>query len=217
MTADPLARLTHAGEDGQPCAHHEAATLDAIFALATIGSSVSAFNHDIASKLQGLMMAVDMISELVESRADVPLQRATETALTALREANALLSANRALTRATTPTRTPLRALMERAGHRAGVAVHGDLPELTVQATPPRLVQGLGLALDAIAGRGTDRAVAVVAASEPGTVTLRFTTVPPPPRAASDLLALAAFVVRRDGGELYCARDARLVIRLGTL
>jgi signal transduction histidine kinase len=215
VTADPLARLAHLGEDGQPCGHHEAADLDSIFALAAIGSRVTGFNHDLASKLQGIMMAVDLITDLVERRDDVQLQRATETAQTALREAHALLSANRALTRATARTRSSLRELIESAGDRVGVAVRGEVPEAVVEAMPI-LAHGLALALDAVSGVGTDRSIDVTATGGPGTVTLRFTTTPSPARNTSELLALAAFVIRRDGGDLCCTHDARLVIRLAT-
>lgn len=215
MTADPLARLAHLGEDGQPCGHHEAADLDSIFALAAIGSRVSGFNHDLASKLQGIMMAVDLISDLLDQRDEVQLQRATETAQTALREAHALLSANRALTRGTARTRRSLREMIESAADRVGVVVRGELPEVTVEAAP-MLAHGLGHALDAVSGVATDRSIDVTATSGPDTVTLRFPIAPSPARNASELLAIAAFVIRRDGGDLFCTRDARLVIRLAT-
>jgi peptide/nickel transport system substrate-binding protein len=54
---------------------------DAIGQLAAIGSRTPGFNHDIASKIQGVMMALD---EIVELSRDVDVQRAAETAQTAL-------------------------------------------------------------------------------------------------------------------------------------
>jgi hypothetical protein len=206
--------LFHAASDGSPCRFHAAAALDEVLLLAAVGVRVSSFNHDIASKLQGLMMSLDEISELLESREDPALRRATETAYTALREANALLASNRALTRTTTRTQAQLRELMASAGARVGVAVTGELPEVTVSATLPMLAHGISLALDAVAGPGRDRAVAVTAAADATGVTLSIGKKTPTPRNAAELLAVASYVLRRDGGSLACASDTELVLRL---
>ena len=60
--------LDHSGEDGAPCATHPAAELDRILALASLGARASGFNHDLASKLQGVMMALDELDEALERR-----------------------------------------------------------------------------------------------------------------------------------------------------
>ena len=83
--------MKHKGEDGNECTQHPTNS-DALMTFAVIGSRVSAFNHDIASKLQGMMMALDEIEELLERVGDSDLRRATETAQQSLKEASASAS-----------------------------------------------------------------------------------------------------------------------------
>jgi len=56
--------IEHLDDQGRPCTKHPSATIDELMVLAVIGSRVSGFHHDIASKLQGLMMSIDEIGEL---------------------------------------------------------------------------------------------------------------------------------------------------------
>ena len=86
---------SHLDEHGQPCSHHPAATDQDLLSLALVGSRAPSFHHDLASKLQGLMMAIDEISE-VSGEVPPPVLRAIETAHGALREVLALLGTNRA-------------------------------------------------------------------------------------------------------------------------
>lgn len=202
--------FTHLDDAGAPCALHAPASTAAVAALAAIGSRVAAFNHDIASKLQGLMMALDEISELVEGHGDSALRPAVDTAHLTLRELSALLAANRALTRASARTATTVAELVRGAGERVGVAVRGELPATPLAAVPPLVAIAIGLALDAAADTGRARAVDV-------TVTAGALVIPlgaHAPANASDALGIAAHVLAGAGGALCCGRDRTLRITL---
>jgi hypothetical protein len=206
-------KLGHLDQDGNACTEH-AANPDAILTAATIGSRVSTFNHDIASKLQGMMMALDEIEEILERVDDPDLRRATETAQQSLKEASSLLSANRSLTRTATRSKTALRDLVRAAGERVHVAVRGDVPDGQIEATVPLLAQAIGLAIDALAGTGRGRFVDVIASREGDRATLVFASTADPAPALGDALALASFVIEREHGELRCGRDRRLHVQL---
>lgn len=194
--------MNHLDEDGNPCAVH-ATSEEALMTFAVIGSRVSSFNHDIASKLQGLMMSIDEIDEICERVTDGDLRRATETAQIAIKEASAMLSANRALTR-TARTKVQLRELVKQASDRSGVAVIGALPDAQVELVVALTAHALGLALDAIGGTGRGRGVAVAATIEAGRAQLVFTGPGGEPAKSGDAFALAAFAIARAGGELRC-------------
>lgn len=199
----------HLDEHGEPCTRH-VANRDALLTFAAIGARVSSFNHDLASKLQGVMMAIDEISELAS---DANTRRAVETAQEALQEATALLATNRALTRAAIPAKIALRDLVAAAGDRVGVKVRGALPDGELVCVVPLTTHGLGLALDAIAGAGRARAVDLVASQADGRVTLELASTAEPAKSANDSLALAAFVIARAGGEVRC-RERGLIVQL---
>jgi hypothetical protein len=202
--AVPFATATaHTDENGEPCAHHPAVTVDAIFAHALVGSRASGFNHDIASKLQGLMMALDEISELAE--ADPNLSRAAEGAHIALKEVLATLNANRALTKP--PTRVPiaLTELTTRAGERVYVTFRGDLPAVDLDISAPTTIHALALLLDISSGPGRGRVISVDTTQSSTHVTLTFTPVLPLASNAPEALALASYTFARDGGSLRCA------------
>ena len=205
--------MKHLDEDGNECTQH-ATNSDALMTFAVIGSRVSSFNHDIASKLQGMMMALDEIEELLERVGDSDLRRATETAQQALKEASALLSTNRSLTRTSTKTKAELRDVVRAAGDRAGIEVRGDMPDGQLETVVPLLAQGLGLALDAIAGAGRGRFVEVIATREGDRAKLEFISTAEPAKSPGDAFALASFVIARTGGELRCGRDQRLHVQL---
>jgi hypothetical protein len=198
-------KLSHLGEDGQPCADH-AVNEDALLVWAAIGSRVSSFNHDIASKLQGLMMALDEIGEIVERGDNGDLVRATETANGALKEASAMLSANRQLTRTSTKTKAALRDIAKQAGERAGVGVLGDGGDAQIETVVPLLVQGLAVAIDAIAGTGRNRVIDVIGSVDAGRAKLVFASSAEPAKTIGEALAVATFVVARAGGELRCGK-----------
>jgi len=206
--------LAHLGVDGRPCAVHGEPSADAVMTFAVIGSRVTSFNHDIASKLQGLMMALDEMHELLAATLTTDVRCALETAQTALVEATACLSQNRALTRTTTRTRAPVRQVIETASQRFGITLRGAVPEADVEAAIPLLAHGIGLALDAIAGAGRARALDVVASASEGTLTLELTTAAEARPNAADALGLAAFVVAGAGGALHCRDAQHLVVRL---
>jgi signal transduction histidine kinase len=205
-------KLEHLDEDGEVCTRH-AANGDQLLTFATIGTRVVGFNHDLASKLQGVMMALDEITELVEGTGDPELRRAAETARTALDDASTLLSANRALTRTSRKTKGSLRDIVTAACARAGVRAQGNVPEGQVEAVIPLLVQALGLAIDAIAGH--DRVVEVSATREGDRVKLVFaSSMADPARSVGDALALASLVIANANGELRCGREHRLHVQL---
>ena len=119
---EPVAVPAHVDERGAACAHHASATAEALLQLALVGTRAPGFHHDCASKLQGLLMALDEISELTADGSD-DLRSAVEAATEASRELNALLSTNRALTKP--PARAPiaLGELVSRAAARVAVSV----------------------------------------------------------------------------------------------
>ena len=117
----------HVDETGAPCARHPAIAPASLYQLAMVGSRAPAFHHDCASKLQGLVMALDELTELTEN-GDPQLIRAVETALEASRELNALLNLNRTLTRPAARTAIALDELFARAAERVGVALRGGPP-----------------------------------------------------------------------------------------
>lgn len=204
---------SHLDENGEVCTEHPA-NLEALLTFATIGARMSSFNHDLASKLQGMMMALDEIDELLQRAGDPNLRRAAQTAQLSLKEASALLVANRALTRTGTRSRTALRDLVQAATGRMGIALRGALPDAELEATVPLLAHALGLALDALAGTGRGRALDVAASLDGARAQLVFTSPAEPTKVLGDALALASFVIGREGGELRCGRDRRLHVRL---
>ena len=204
--------MNHLDESGAPCERHGAANPDAILTFALIGSRVTSFNHDLASKLQGVMMALDEIAELTT---DPDMVRAADTAQAALKEATTLLSANRQLTR-TSPTKSPVREIVETAGKRFGIVVRGPMATAEIDAVIPQLTHALGLAFDAVAGTGRDRTLDVTSTHTDKRITLVFATPAAPSKTAGDALAIAASAVERAGGTLRCGQD-RLTIALPTL
>jgi hypothetical protein len=208
----------HVDETGAPCTRHPAISAASLYQLAMVGSRAPAFHHDCASKLQGLVMALDELTELTES-ADPQLLRAVETALEASRELNALLNFNRTLTRPAAKTAVALSDLVARAAERVGVVVRGSLvgaPQVTVGAAP--MTHALSLAIDIAAGTGRGRSLAATATPVDGAVELGFETSPLQAANAGEAIAIASFVVTRDGGgRLWCSSTGdRMVIRLPT-
>ncbi len=204
----------HLDEHGTICTHHPVADADELLALAVVGSRAPSFHHDLASKLQGLMMAVDEIGELAGD-ASPGVSRAIDTAHTTLREVLALLNMNRALTKAPVKASTTLAEMLTRASERVYVNIAGALPAAALEVSTPSLIHALSLVLDVAGGPGRGRTVAARGEIVDGnvTVTLAASSEPPPNAPAS--LALAAYVLGREGGELRCGNQGReLCVRL---
>lgn len=203
----------HRDENGQPCTRHAPATTEQLMNLALVGSRAPGFHHDIASKLQSLMMSVDEIGELAE--ADEQITRAAETALQALREVLALLNLNRALTKPPVRTAVALREILERASARVYVTLVGTLVDPMVNVAAPATIHAISLAFDVAAGPGRGRTLAVTTELGAQHVELRLSSSPITSAEASESLAMATFVLVRDGGSLHCTADgAHLVLRL---
>lgn len=204
---------SHRDEHGAICTRHPAAATAELLSLAIVGSRAPSFHHDLASKLQGLMMAIDEISELVEDTP--PLARALETAHTTLREVLGLLNVNRALTKAPTKTRTSLAELVARSSERVYVSLRGTIPAANLEVSAPSLTHAFALVCDVAGGPGRGRSVTVTTEVAGGSATLTLAASPEPPPNAAESLALAAFVLAREGGELRCGDEGRaLIVRL---
>lgn len=215
MTA-PLPPGDHVDETGAPCARHPAIAPASLYQLAMIGSRVPAFHHDCASKLQGLVMALDELTELTEN-GDPQLIRAVETALEASRELNALLNVNRTLTRPAARTAIALDELVTRAAERVGVALRGAPPAgVTVSIGVAPMIHALSLAIDVAAGTGRGRTLAITTAPASGAIDLALQNSPLQAPTAGESIAIAGFVIARDGGgRLWCTSSGdQIVIRL---
>lgn len=206
--------IDHLDEAGAPCARHGGASTTNLLQLAMVGSRAPAFHHDCASKLQGLVMALDELSELTEN-GDPDLLRAIEAATDASRELNALLNINRALTKPAARTPIALAALLSSAAQRVAVALQGTLPDAQVNVTVPAMTHALALALDVAAGTGRSRSLGIAATAGAREVEIALQAAPAQPSNASESIAIATFVVSRDGGSLWCASAGdRLFVRL---
>ena len=204
----------HVDDTGGPCAHHPAVSVAGLLQLAMVGSRAPAFHHDCASKLQGLLMALDELSELAEG-GDPQLLRPIEAALHVSRELNALLNVNRALTKPAAKTAIALPVLVAQAAERMAVKLDGALPGVTVSVPVPPVTHALALAIDVAAGGGRSRTLAVAAVAAERSVELVLHAHATPPSNASEALAIASFVIARDGGQLWCASGGqRVVVRL---
>lgn len=206
----------HLDETGAPCARHPAIAPASLYQLAMVGSRAPAFHHDCASKLQGLVMALDELSELTEN-GDPQLIRAVETALEASRELNALLNFNRTLTRPAARTQIALDELVARAAERAGVALRGGPPAgVMVNVGVAPMIYALSLAIDTAAGTGRGRTLAISGTPVADAVELALQSSPLQAPSAGEAVAIAGFVIARDGGgRLWCASSSdQMVIRL---
>ena len=213
MTPSELA-IQHVDETGTPCTRHSTASSAMLLQLAMVGSRAPAFHHDCASKLQGLVMALDEISELTEN-GDPHVARAVEAAMDASRELNALLNLNRALTKPAPRAAIALRTLLSDAAARVAVGLQGELPDATVTVTGPPMTHALALLVDVAAGTGRGRKLVLGAAAAGRDIELAFPTSPAQPGNASELIAIATFVVTRDGGKLWCdSAGDRIFVRL---
>lgn len=194
-------RLGHLDESGRVCTVH-LVDPGGLLQLAAIGSRSPSFNHDIASKIQGVMMALDEIVELSEGE----LKVTAEAAQGALSELNQLLQLNRAMTKTPVSAAAPLHELLATAAMRVGVTLRGAKAECEVIVAAPLMTQALAMAFDAAAGAERRRTLELgVKIAE--RVELVF------PLAASaaptgEGLAIAAWIVDNNGGTLRCGDKA---------
>lgn len=198
---------SHDDETGNPCSRHRPASQEALLAYAAMGSRMSSFHHDVASKLQSLMMAVDEINELGSD----DTRAAAVTAATALQELNQLLSVNRALTKPPQRRSIPLRELLARAAERHGVKLRGDVPDVSVNVALASHAHALDLLLDMLAGplRG-ERSVAIEVVRKPERAVLVLMALTAF-EANCDWIELAAFLLSRETGTLTCRPDGFVV------
>lgn len=199
---------SHFDETGAPCTRHVPIESDVILSYAAIGARVSSFHHDVASKLQSLMMALDEISEL----ANEDLRPVAITAMTSLQELNALLAVNRALAKAPQRKPTQLRELVARAAERHGVKVRDELPEVEVVVALPSIAHALDMLLDMLAGplKGP-RAVAIDVTRTSDRVALALTATTTFD-AQNELVELAAYLLSREEGALTCNPHGFVVV-----
>ncbi len=165
---------------------------DPLLALALVGSRASGYNHDCASKLQSLMMSLDEIGEIAEALGDPNLARAAETANLSLRELNALLQANRALTKPPVRTKTTLHELFQKAGERVSVQIAGPVPAQSIEVALPAVTHALAMLFDLASELTPSGRVARI---EEGIVRSAR-------EAPHEMLAVATFAIARDGGSL---------------
>jgi hypothetical protein len=209
--------IEHLDETGRPCTRHTAVAVDKLMSYAAIGSRVSGFHHDAASKLQSLMMALDELAEVMPGTdADAPI----ETAQIALRELHKLFTTNRALTKVPQRRPTPLRELMSAASDRAGVRVTGEVPEYAVSIALPSMIHAVALTLDVAAGalqHGRSVTLSATAGPNHAVVEIVGAAEAEPQAGANELVAIAAFLLAREEGTLRCSpRGFVLEIPLGS-
>jgi len=203
---------SHTDDHGQTCPHHAPAPPDVLLTLAAIGSRASGFNHDIASKLQGLMMALDEIGELAETVGDPStssqLMSANENAQGCLKDVLAILNVNRAMTKP--PMRAPvaLTELVARAGERIYITLKGSIPDVDISVSAPTTIHALSLLFDIAGGPGRGRTIPVDVSQSAKHVTLSLPIAGTQP-ATSEHVALASFILARDGGSLRCANNGQ--------
>jgi hypothetical protein len=176
---------------------------DVLLAWAAVGSRASGFNHDCASKLQSLMMALDEATEFIHDPSEV--QRSVETASAAVKELLALLTENRALTKPPAAKTVELASVLQRAANRHGIKLRGEIGTATIKIAPPSFVHAIALLLDMLAGPASStRAVEIDVRSADGQVVLGITGQPPA-ASASDAIDIATWMIEREGGKVLSA------------
>lgn len=203
--------LSHLDEHGNICTRHAPAPSSELLALALVGSRAPGFHHDIASKLQGLMMALGEIGEIGEI--PPPVMRAIDTAQVALREVLQLLNANRTLTKPPVRTRIALADLLARAAERVYTNLNDTPTSVTVEVPVPAMTHALSLVLDVAGGPGRGRTVEATTVVEAGHAVITIGASPESPGNAGESLAIASFALQREHGSLRCAGSS-IVLRL---
>jgi hypothetical protein len=213
LTTDPGPAPGHLDEHGEPCSSHPPVRPDVLVTLALIGSRASGFNHDLASKLQGLMMTIEDLADRLADHGDPELHRAAAEAAVMAQEIAALVTVSRQLTRSSPPTRSPLRELIAASCERAGVELATELVEAEVDLAAPHVIHALSLAIEVAAGPGRGRALDATCRLAGGQIELVLAAEPQTTGFAGEYLALASAILRREGGDVRCGAG-RLVILL---
>jgi hypothetical protein len=193
----------HFDETGRPCTRHSPASPQTMLALALLGSRMPSFHHDVASKLQSLMMALEEIEELADNE---DMQMAAKTASSAVREMQALFNANRALARSPQRKPTPLGELVAAAAQRVGVRTSGALPAVDVEISLSSIAHALSIVFDLAAGeQKLGRALELAAHVDGDSVVVELPCATGAlPASSGETLALASFALLREQGELRC-------------
>ncbi|HEY1547998.1 MAG TPA: hypothetical protein VGG28_09260 [Kofleriaceae bacterium] len=193
----------HFDETGRPCTRHSPASPQAMLALALLGSRMPGFHHDVASKLQSLMMALEEVEELADTD---DMRLAAKTASSAVREMQALFNANRSLARPPQRRPTPLRELVAAAAQRAGVRTHGELPAVDVEIGLSSLAHALAIVFDLAAGeQKLGRSLELATRVDGDSIVVELPCAAGTlPASAGETLALASFALLREQGELRC-------------
>jgi signal transduction histidine kinase len=203
----------HVDESGAPCTRHARLRSEIMISLALVGSRATGLNHDLASKLQGLLMTLEDLVERLGERNEPELHRAASEASVAAQELAGLVTDSRALTRSPGPSRCTLRELIAASGDRAGVDLAAALPEVEVDLIVPHVVHALALAIEVAAGPGRGRPLESSCRVDGGRIELVLATSKQTTSYASEYLALASAILRRDRGDVRCG-DGRLVVWL---
>ena len=203
----------HVDEGGTPCTRHPRLRSETMISLALVGSRATGLNHDLASKLQGLLMTLEDLVERLGERDEPDLHRAASEASVAAQEIAELVTDSRALTRSPGPSVRPLREVIAASCDRAGVDLVATLPEVEIEVVAPHVIHALALAIEVAAGPGRGRPLESSCRVDGGRVELVLTAAKQTTSYASEYLALAAAILRRDRGDLRCG-DGRLVIWL---
>lgn len=204
----------HVDEAGEPCTTHAPVRPDVMHTLTLVGSRASGFNHDLASKLQGLLMTLEDLAERLGARGEPELHRSASDAFAMTQELVGLVTASRALTRPPSPGRRTLRELIAASCERAGVELRAELVEAEVEVSTPHVVQAIALAIEVAAGPGRGRALeSTCQRGGGGQIEIVLSAAKKTTSFASEYLALAAESLRRHGGDLRCGAD-RIVIWL---
>lgn len=194
----------HLDERGEPCATHPQIRPEAMLLLALVGTRATGLNHDLASKLQGLLMTLEDLAERLGERGEADLARAATEASTSAQDLVEIVTASRALTRQPGPSRQTLRELVAASCQRAGIELTAELVDAEIEIIAPHVVHALALVIEVAGGLGRGRPLESSCRHVNDGVELVLTAAPRTTSYASEYLALAGAVLRRSGGDLRC-------------
>ena len=197
--------MSHVDETGAPCARHPELASVRLYELAILGSRMRTFNHELASKLQALMMAVDEARDISEP-GEPSLRVALDSASAALRGLRDLLDGSRALANPGLRTRVSVHELIDRAADRCGVKVRGQLDECQIRVSVSAMTHAFAQLLDLASGAGLQRVAEVSIRDDTRVLAVSITGTGEARKdvAIEEMVALAAHAVEREGGSLAC-------------
>jgi hypothetical protein len=211
--AEPGSDPGHVDERGESCTTHAPVRPEVMIRLALVGSRAAGLNHDLASKLQGLLMTIEDLTERLAERGEPELHRAATDASAAAQDLVGLVKSSRQLTRTSSPQRQPLRELIAESCDRAGVELAVELVDAHVQLVAAHAIQAISLAIEVAAGPGRGRPLESTCRLVEGRIELVLLAAERSTSYASEYLAIASAVLRRDGGDVRCG-EGRIVIWL---